>query len=219
MKLFARPKDDASDKANVVAIGDRVEIKIRGVGRTSGTVEKIDSESILIALVVAATAEAAALDQPDAVLEFTTVRGLFRQKGFAIFEANSGAKARFVSQEEAERVQRRDFVRVDVNFPISVSIKNDPQSLEYDAINLSANGILLAPPPGFAVAMQIGVFVWMQIPLYDGKDPVEVRGTAVRTAGKGAVGVRFDHISEGDQERLAHYVARQEREQRRRGAF
>jgi c-di-GMP-binding flagellar brake protein YcgR len=46
-----------------------------------------------------------------------------------------------------------------------------------------------------------------------------VRGTTVREAQKGAVGIRFDHISEVDQERLTHYVARQEREQRKRGAI
>jgi hypothetical protein len=218
MKLFARTKDD-DQKANVVAAEERVEIMIRGVGRTSGTVEKVDGETIVIALVVTPTADAVALDQPDAVLEFTTVRGLFRQKGYAAFDADGGSKVHFISQEEPERAQRRDFVRVDVNFPVVVSFKNGPDSLEYDAINLSASGILLAAPPGFGVAMQIGVFVWIKIPLYDGKDAVEVRGTAVRSAGKGAVGVRFDHISEGDQERLAHYVARQEREQRKRGAF
>jgi PilZ domain len=219
MKLFARTKGDESDHANVVSKGDRVEIKIRGVGRTSGTVEEIDGDSIGIALVVAPTADAVALEQPDAVLEYTTPRGLFRQKGYVTFDSSSSSNARFVSQEEPERVQRREFVRVEVNFPVKVSFKNDPQALEYDAINLSGNGILLAAPPGFGVAMQIGIFVWMQIPLYDGKDPVEVRGTAVRTAGKGAVGIRFDHISESDQERLARYVARQEREQRRRGTF
>jgi hypothetical protein len=218
VKLFTRIKDDGQ-KANSVAKGDRVEIKIRGVGRTSGTVDSIDGESVVIALVVTATADAMALEQPDAVLEFTTLRGLFRQKGHANFDVNGGGKVRFVAEEEPERVQRRDFVRVEVNFPVSVAFKNDPRPMEYDAINLSANGILLACPPGFGVAMQVGVFLWMHIPLYDGKDPVEVRGTAVRTAGKGAVGVRFDHISEKDQERLAHYVARQEREQRKRGAF
>jgi c-di-GMP-binding flagellar brake protein YcgR len=69
------------------------------------------------------------------------------------------------------------------------------------------------------MGLQLGVFIWLQIPLHDGKDPVEVRGTTVRNAPKGAIGVRFDHISESDQERLAHYVARQEREQRKRGAF
>jgi hypothetical protein len=218
MKLFARTKDEGP-QANAVAKGDRVEIKIRGVGRTSGTVDAIDGDSVVIALVVDATGDAQALEQPDAVLEFTTQRGLFRQKGHANFDVNGGGKVRFVAEEEPERVQRRDFVRVEVNFSVSVAFKNDPYPSQYEALNLSANGVLLACPPGFAVAMQVGTFLWMQIPLYDGKDPVEVRGTAVRTAGKGAVGVRFDHISEGDQERVAHYVARQEREQRKRGAM
>jgi hypothetical protein len=219
MKLFARTKEDDCQKGNVVVKNQRVEIKIRGVGRTSGTAEEVDGGSIVIALVVTATAEAVALEQPDAVLEYTTVRGLYRRRGYATFDVNGGGKVRFIGQDEPELVQRRDFVRVDVNIPVAVSFKNDPLSSEYDALNLSANGILLAPPGGAGVGMQLGMFLWMKVPLYDGKDPVEVRGTTVRNAPKGATGVRFDHISEGDQERLARYVARQEREQRRRGAF
>jgi c-di-GMP-binding flagellar brake protein YcgR len=218
MKLFARAKEGA-DQKNTVSEGDRVEIKIRGVGRTAGIVEEFDSESIALTLMVGATPETVALDQPDAVLEYTTARGLFRQKGYASFGSGDSRNVRFVGQEEPERVQRRDFVRVDVNITVKVAFKNDPHPVDYDALNVSANGILLAAPPGLGVAMQLGMFVWVTIPLFDGKDPVEVRGSAVRSAPKGAVGIRFDHISEGDQERLAHYVARQEREQRKRGAF
>jgi c-di-GMP-binding flagellar brake protein YcgR len=62
------------------------------------------------------------------------------------------------------------------------------------------------------------MFVWLKIPLYDGKDRIDVRGSVVREAARGSMGIRFDHISESDQERLAHFVARQEREQRKRGA-
>jgi hypothetical protein len=219
VKLFTRAKQEDSQSGPDISKSDRVEIKIRGVGRTSGTVENVDDDSVVIALVVSATADAMALEQPDAVLEYTTVRGLYRQKGYATFDQGGNKKVRFVGQEEPERVQRRDFVRVDVNIPVAVAFKNDPHAIQYDALNLSANGVLLASPPGAGVAMQIGVFVWLQINLYDGKDPIEARGTAVRSAPHGAVGIRFDHISEENQERLARYVARQEREQRKRGAF
>ncbi|HEX4760325.1 MAG TPA: PilZ domain-containing protein [Thermoleophilaceae bacterium] len=219
MKLFAsRTRQDDCQKPGVVTKAQRVELMIRGVGRTSGTVEEIEGDSITVALVVKANAEAMALDRPDAVLEYTATRGLYRQKGHANFDVDGGGVVRFVGEEEAQHVQRRDFVRVDVNFPVGVAFKNDPVPVEYDALNLSANGILLGPPSG-RIGVQIGAFVWMKIPLYDGKGPIDVRGTAVRQAPKSAVGIRFDHISEGDQERLAHYVARQEREQRRRGAL
>jgi hypothetical protein len=217
MKLFGRAKDGDSQQGNAVIEAQRVDIKIRGVGRTSGTVEEIDGESVVIALVAGASSDVTGGDPPDAVLEYTALRGLYRQKGSANFDVSGGTRVRFVAAEEPELVQRRDFVRVDVNLPVAVSLKHDPYPVQYDALNLSGNGVLLAPPSGRA-PIKIGSFVWMKISLYDGKDPIEVRGTAVRQGQKGAVGVRFDYIGEGDQERLARYVARQEREQRSRGA-
>ena len=215
MKLFGRAKT-AEQPCTGVAKHQRVEIKIRGVGRTSGLVKEIDEDALLISLVVPGTPDAIALEAPDAILEFTTLRGLNRQKGFASYP--NADTLRFVGQEEPEFVQRREFVRVDVNIPVSVSLKDAPWPADFDALNLSANGVLLAAPSAGVVTLKLGMFVWMKIPLYDGKGEIDVRGTVVREAQKGAVGIRFDHINEGDQERLAHFVARQEREQRKREA-
>ena len=218
MKLFARASADER-RANAVEPKQRVDIKIRGVGRTSGHVAKVEDGSMVIDLVVSATAEAASLPEPDAVLEYTALRGLYRQKGVARFDVNGSGSVRFIGQEEPELVQRREFVRVDVNIPVTVSLKGDPWPTEFDALNLSGNGVLLSPPQGGAARLRMGMFVWLNIPLYDGKDPIEVRGTVVREAGRGAMGIRFDHISESHQERLVRYVARQEREQRKRSGF
>jgi hypothetical protein len=219
MKLFGRTK--AADDGNVGAIvaNQRVELKIRGVGRTSGQVAEIDGDSVLIALVVPAGPDALALVEPDAILEYTTLRGLYRQKGHTTFNGGGPGKVRFVGQGEPELVQRRDFVRVDVNMPVEVTLKDNPWPAQFDALNLSANGILLAAPAVGVMTLKLGIFVWLKIPLYDGKDPIAVRGTAVREGQKGSVGIRFDHISERDQERLVRHVARQEREQRNRGAL
>ena len=215
MKFFGRTKT-AERPGTGVAKHQRVEIKIRGVGRTSGLVTEIDEDALLITLVFPGTPDAIALEAPDAILEFTTLRGLHRQKGFASYP--NADTLRFVGQEEPEFVQRREFVRVDVNIPVSVSLKDAPWPADFDALNLSANGVLLAAPSAGVVTLKLGMFVWMKIPLYDGKGEIDVRGTVVREAQKGAVGIRFDHINEGDQERLAHFVARQEREQRKREA-
>ena len=219
MKLFGRTKPDAEQHGGRIDKNQRVEVKIRGVGRTSGMVKELEDDAILITLVVAATPDAMALEAPDAVLEFTTLRGLHRQKGYVSYVGQQGDTLRFVGQEDAELMQRREFVRVEVNIPVSVSLKDNPWPTDFDAINLSANGILLSAPTAGVMTLRLGVFVWMKIPLYDGNDPIDVRGTVVREAQRGAVGIRFDHIGERDQERLVRYVARQEREQRKRGAI
>jgi PilZ domain len=219
MKLFGRTKDDADQHGGKVEKNQRVELKIRGVGRTSGLVKEIEDEAVVITLVVAATQDAMSLEAPDAVLEFTTLRGLYRQKGFASYAGGDGETVRFVGQEEPELVQRREFVRVEVNIPVSVTLKDAPWPTDFDAVNLSANGILLAAPSAGTLMLKLGMFVWLKIPLYDGRDAIDVRGTVVREAQRGAVGVRFDHIKEGDQERLVRFVMKQEREQRKRGVI
>jgi hypothetical protein len=219
MKLFGRTKSNAEQNLGKVEKNQRVEVKIRGVGRTSGLVEELEDDAVLIALVVPATRDAMSLEAPDAVLEFTTLRGLYRQKGFANYVGGDGETLRFAGQEEPELMQRREFVRVEVNIPVSVSVKEAPWPTEFDALNLSANGVLLAAPSAGTLMLRLGMFVWMKIPLYDGGDAIDVRGTVVREAQRGAVGVRFDHINERDQERLVRFVMKQEREQRRRGAI
>jgi hypothetical protein len=213
MKLFQRAKDD-NQATNTALVGERVEIMIRGVGRTSGKVKEVDEGFVVIDLIVKVD-DAAQLGEPDAVLEYTAIRGLYKQRGTARFDVNGAETVRFVGGPEPELVQRRDFVRVDVNFPVNVFLK-DGWAMEFDAMNLSGNGILLAPPSGKAKQLQIGMLVSLKVPLYDGQGGIEVRGTVVREAGRGAMGIRFDHIAEADQERLVRYVARQEREQRRR---
>ncbi len=216
MKLFGRANAQEA-QGPAVQPKQRVDLKIRGVGRTSGHVDKVDEGSVVISLVVTATAEAQRLQDPDAILEFTGQRGMYRQKGVARFDVNGGSAVRFVSEAEPELVQRRDFVRVDVNIPVSVSLKDNPWPTEFDALNLSGNGVLLSKPQGGTGKLTLGMFVWIKIPLYDGKEPIEARGSVVREAAGGTMGVRFDHISEAHQERLVHYVAREERKQRKKG--
>lgn len=218
MKLFGRTKTDEDRGGSELTTNQRVELKIRGVGRTSGVVEEIEDDGVVIALVVPANADAMALEAPDAVLEYPTLRGLYRQKGYATYNRQDGDKVRFVGREEPQLMQRREFVRVAVNMSVDVSLKDKPWPMSFDAINLSANGILLGAPSAGVLTLQLGMFLWMKVPLYDGKDAISVRGTVVREAHKGSVGVRFDHISESDQERLVRFVMRQEREQRKRGA-
>jgi predicted Zn-dependent protease len=201
--------------SNAVTPGQRVELKIRGLGSTSGNVEVLAENSIVIALVVDPGASAATLGDPDATLEFPAVRGIYRQEGFARFEGAARGSVQFISSGEPELVQRRDFARVDVRRPVRVTPEGSPPNI-YETLNISANGLLLAPPPLGAHPLKLGMIVWLKMDLDDGEGFVEARGTAVREAGNGAVGIRYDHISEDHQEQLARFVFHQELEQRRK---
>jgi PilZ domain len=202
---------------NAVMPGQRVDLKIRGLGSTSGNVEMLVENSVVIALVVDPGADVNALGDPDAVLEYPALRGLYRQEGFARFDVRGSSSVRFISDEEPKLVQRRDFARVDVRMPVAVTLK-DALPVTYETLNVSANGLLLGAAPPGAPALKLGMFAWLKMRLDDDDEPIEARGTAVREAAGGAVGVRFDHITEKHQDQLVRFVFRRELELRKMGS-
>ena len=216
-KLFGKSQPEET-KVNAPEVDQRVDIMIRGLGRTGGTVEEVTPESLIIGLMHDPTKGEQHPSEPEAIIEFTSLRGLYRQKGSARFDVNGGKKVRFLSAQEPELMQRREFVRVPVNISVGVSLKSGGFPLECDAINISGNGLLISTPQT-GRSLDVGTPVFLSIPLYDKEGPINPRGMIVRDAGKGMRGVRFDHIGERDQERLVRFVMRQEREQRKRGTL
>ena len=107
MKLFGRTNAQEDERQPGLDKKQRVELMIRGVGRTSGLVEEVEDDSVLVALVVSATEDALSLEAPDAVLEYTSLRGLYRQKGYASYSGHGGEKVRFVGDGQPELTQRR----------------------------------------------------------------------------------------------------------------
>jgi hypothetical protein len=206
--------------SNVVSPGQRVDLRIRGLGSTSGSVEMLMDNSVVITLVVDPGSDVAVLADPDAVLEYPAVRGLYRQEGFARFDVNGSSSVRFISDEEPKLVQRRDFARVDARIAVDVTVQ-DSMKFTADTLNISANGLLLETSLFGTDRLTLGTFVWISIPLDDPEQetdgPIDVRGTAVRDTGNGGVGIRFDHIAEKHQERLVRFVFKKEIEQRRKG--
>jgi PilZ domain len=217
MRLFGRPKDEQAIRSHALLEKQSVDVKIRGLGRTPGTVEAIGAGAVLISVTLPLEVDLAALGEPEAILEYTAARGLCRQRGTARIASNGAAAVRFVPEGEAERVQRREFARVDVNIPVAVTVRGGPWPLEFEALDLSGNGIVLSPAQAGVRRPGAGTFVWLRIPLYDGHEPVEARGAVVRERPRGAICVRFDHISEAHRERLVHFVFRQERQQLKYG--
>jgi PilZ domain len=214
-KLFGKSNAE-EPKSATPTVDQRVDIMIRGLGRSGGTVEEVTPESVIIGLIFDPTKGEQPPSEPEAIIEYTGLRGMYRQKGSARFDVNGGKKVRFLSSEEPELLQRRQFVRVPVNTSVGVSVKSGGWPLDCDVINLSGNGLLIGPPQS-GTSLDVGTVVWLSIPLYDGEEPITPSGMVVRDAGKGLRGIRFDHIGERDQQRLVRFVMRQEREQRKKG--
>lgn len=193
--------------------GQEVTVWISGLGRTGGGVVTITGRSAEIALAVDPRFGDDTVDTADAVVEHTTPRGLHRQPGSVWFGARNHVS--FTPSEEASLVQRRDFVRLPVHLDLSATLQGGETELALVAINLSASGLLLGRSHG--THLEDAATLWLSIPLDDDLPPIAPRGKVVRGAEAGTRGVRFDYISDDDQERLARFVMREQLRLRREG--
>jgi hypothetical protein len=200
--------------APAVSPGWEVAVWIRGLGRTAGTVAATTERDAEITLAVDPRFGDDAIDQADAVVEHTAPIGLYRQPGSVRF-AGAASSISFVPSRRAERVQRREYVRLPVDLTVSATLASDDAPFELYVIDLSASGVLLGRTGDARV--EDGATLWLSIPIADGEPPIAPRGKVVRGAEEGTHGVRFDYITDDDQERLVRYVLREQLRLRREG--
>jgi PilZ domain len=113
---------------------------IRGLGRTAGTVDAVEDREAQIRLAVDPRFGDESITEVGAVVEHTRPRGLYCQPGEVSFEPG-GVRASFTPSGEADLVQRRDFVRLQVAFAITATLSNEETELQLNVVDLSASGL------------------------------------------------------------------------------
>jgi len=191
-----------------------VTVWIRGLGRTAGTVRRVKDNKAELALVLDPRFGDESITEVGATVEHTAVRGLYSQPGEVAFNAD-GLHVTFTPSGEAELMQRRDFVRLTVTFAVSGTLAKDEMPVELDVVDLSASGLQVRKPAD--APLEEGSTLWLSLPLDDDLPPIAPRASVVRGTEAGTHGVRFDYITEGDQERLARFVMREQLRLRREG--
>jgi PilZ domain-containing protein len=199
--------------------GDHVRVNIPALGDVSGQVEEVRDDGVVIALYFEGRRSPAMLENPDSCIEYTTARGLFRQKGSANFDLGGVDIVRFVPAQDAEISQRRGFARVDVHVRVMVTLDENMPALEFQSINISGSGVLLAAAPAGVADLVLGTPVWLSITLSedDEEEPIQARGTVLRDTGMGSRGVHFDFINDKHRERLVRFLFEQQRLMRQEG--
>lgn len=132
--------------------------------------------------------------------------------------------------ERIDRIQRRDYVRLDVSLPVRFSVVGVPGGLEYDAVltfqtrtrDLSGGGALLLAPLRLVPGSRLDLL----IELPDAR-PVHTPAEVVRLADEQAsleqpgpvwaTGVRFIGIDDRDREAIIRFIFGEQRERRRKG--
>lgn len=134
----------------------------------------------------------------DADLEYTSVRGVVRLHGQALFEDRS--LIRFNAVGDPEVTQRRSFVRVHTPEAVTLDCGEGAASCVY-TVDLSGGGMLLAGAESLAVDQVVRFSVAL-----GAEPPIEGAGRVVRIGADERRALVFEQIGEDDRERLIHYV-------------
>jgi hypothetical protein len=179
--------------------GEHVQLSLPHVGLLPATVTNVEAGAIVLILAVKDNRVERLAGQEVAV-EHKTGRGIQRYGG--ILQVDTGDTLRVVMQGEAERIQRREWARIDAVLPITVKGIDEPVGGETQTLNISGGGVLIKDKWN----MPLGIDVRIELQAEPGGPAIQALGRVVRVAGTEEKGVRIDSISREDEERLVRLV-------------
>jgi c-di-GMP-binding flagellar brake protein YcgR len=186
----------------VIPVGTHVSLHLPHIGSLPARVDAHEPGVLVVVLAVKDN-RVFRLDGADTTVETVTGRGIQRFSGTLQLSAGgSGETLRILLQGEAERIQRREWARIDQD------LGGDTHTL-----NVSGGGILITDP----WQLPIGTDVRVELEVEPGAPPVRALGRVVREPAPDRRGVRIDDISRADEERLVRFVRDRERAALRMG--
>jgi hypothetical protein len=192
-----------SAPAPSIPSGEHVQLSLPHVGLLPATVSAVEAGAIVLVLAVK-DPRVKRLAGQEVAVEYKTGRGIQRFGG--ILQIDSGETLRVVMQGEAERIQRREWARVDAHLPIHVKGIDEPVGGETQTLNVSGGGVLVKDKWN----MPLGIDVRIELTPEPGAEPIRALGRVVRVAGVEEKGIRIDSISREDEERLVRLVRERE---------
>jgi PilZ domain len=183
--------------------GEHVQLNLPHVGLLPATVVTVEPGAIVLVLAVK-DSRVNRLAGNEVAVEYKTGRGIQRFGG--ILQIDSGEQLRVVMQGEAERIQRREWARVDAILPVSIKGIDEPVGGDTQTLNISGGGVLVKD----LWNMPLGIDVRIELQAEPGGQPIRALGRVVRVAGTEEKGVRIDSISREDEERLVRLVRERE---------
>src|SRR4051812_37106950 len=186
-----------------IPAGEHVQLSLPHVGLLPATVSAIEAGAIVLVLAVK-DSRVQRLAGQEGAGEDKTGRGIPPLGGG--LQIDSGETLRVVMQGEAERIQRREWARVDTILPIKIKGVDEPVEGDTQTLNISGGGVLVKDKWN----MPLGIDVRIELQAEPGAEPIRALGRVVRVAGPDEKGVRIDSISREDEERLVRLVRERE---------
>jgi c-di-GMP-binding flagellar brake protein YcgR len=189
-----------------IAPGKRVQLRLPYVGATPAIVEATGHGELVASLMVP-DPRVPRLAGAEATVEWTTERGVERLLGSLELVPGRPDLVKLAAHGGVERIQRREWARVEVAVPLAVRCVDDEACGGVTStLNLSGGGVLLKD----RWRLPLGTDVRLELELEPGR-PVRALGRVIRDAGRDEKGVRIDAITREDEERLVRFVRERER--------
>ena len=187
--------------------GEQVAVVLPHVGALPATVESLNGSAVKLVLAVPDD-RVKRLAGQEVAIEKTTARGVQRFNGTLAVGGDKGELLTITVAGDAERVQRRNFVRVSAVLPIKiVSLEKGVTAGETTTLNVSGSGVLVKDK----WRLPLGVDVRLEITLEPGAEPIRALGRIVRFSSEEEKGIRIEDMSRNDEDRLIKFIRERER--------
>jgi hypothetical protein len=191
----------SAQQVPAIPAGEHVQVSLPHIGHLPATVESTEPGAVVLVLAVG-DARVKRLDGAEVGVEHATGRGINRFGGILQLDASRPEKLRVVLQGEAERIQRREWARIDATLAVKVRGVDEPIGGDTVTLNISGGGILVKDP----WRMPLGTDVRIELEVEAGAAPIRALGRVVREPAADQKGIRIDSIARDDEERLVKLV-------------
>jgi PilZ domain-containing protein len=193
-----------SSETPSIPAGEHVQVNLPHIGLLPATVETTEPGAVVVALAVGDD-RVKRLAGAEVAVEHATGRGINRFGGTLELSDSRPELLRVVLQGGAERIQRREWARVEATLPISVKGIGEPVGGDTVTLNISGGGVLVKDP----WKMPLGIDVRIELEVEPGTR-ISALGRVVREPAPDQRGIRIDSIARDDSERLVRLVRERE---------
>jgi PilZ domain len=187
-----------------IPAGEHVQVNLPHIGLLPATVETTEPGALTVVLAVGDD-RVQRLAGAEVAGEHATGRGINRFGGTLELNASRPEQLRIVLQGDAERIQRREWARVDATLPVTVKGIDEPVGGDTVTLNISGGGVLVKDP----WRMPLGIDVRIELEVESGVK-IQALGRVVREPATDQKGIRIDSIAREDSERLVRLVRERE---------
>jgi hypothetical protein len=184
--------------------GQHVIVRTIHIGAIPGTIDVVADGSVTVVLTVRDDRFQRLLGH-DIAVEVSSGRGIYKHTGR--LKADREGTLSIELTGEVERIQRREFVRVDAHVSINVRGIDEPLGGETATLDISGGGVRIADPWGLPLGLEVRVELFLP----DG-EPVRALGRIVRAAADDEKGISIDDLPRPDEDRLIRFIRERERQ-------